>query len=175
LKSTSKVDFVFVCSYPPGGASAIKQIRESGIKLPLVGGDTFDGTYWTKGITKLSNFYAPVAANVHTADPRPSITKFVKEYRALVGVRPLNSLAVFAHQGAEVYFRAVQKAGTLNSDKVLKVLETSKNVPTIAGPFTFTRRDHFNTTGTVTFIEYQNGKLRFKALVKPKVVPPVDY
>ena len=47
---------------------------------------------------------------------------------------PVNAFAVWAYQGAQVLMYAVTKAGTLNSDAIVHTLETSKNVPTIAGP-----------------------------------------
>jgi branched-chain amino acid transport system substrate-binding protein len=175
LKSTSGADFVFVCSYPPGGATAVKQLRDSGVKLPIIGGNAFDGTYWLKGIKSLSDFYAPAAGSIHLDDPRPAMNQYVRAFKKLTGTTPANSFAVWAYEGAQAYFYAVKKAKSLNSDKVVRVLETSKNIPTIAGPLTFTRQNHFNTTGTVTFIQYKNGTPHFVKLVKPKIVPKVKY
>jgi branched-chain amino acid transport system substrate-binding protein len=175
LKATPGVDFVMLCSYPPGGATAVKQLRNSGVKLPIVSGNAFDGTFWLAGIPSLNDFYAPVAASIHLDDPRRAVNNYVKAYKKLTGTTPVNAFAVWAYEGAQVLMYAVKKAKSFNSDKIVKVLETSKNIPTIAGPFTFTHRNHFNTTGTVTFIRYVNGKPHFVKLVKPKRVPPVKY
>jgi branched-chain amino acid transport system substrate-binding protein len=175
LKATSKVDFVFVCSYPPGGATAVKQLRDAGVKLPLVGGDAFDGDFWLKGIKNLNDFYSPVAASIHLDDPRPAVNQYVRDYKKLTGTTPVNAFAVWAYQGAQVMMHAIKKAGTLNSDKLVTVLETSKNIPTIAGPFTFTHNNHFNNAGTVTILKYTNGKPRFLRLLKPKILPKVKY
>jgi len=175
LKSTPNVDFVFVCSYPPGGATAVKQLRDAGVKTPIIGGNAFDGTYWLKGIKSLNDFYAPAAGSIHGDDPRPAMNQYVKAYKKLTGTTPANSFAVWAYEGAQAYMYAVKKAGTIDSDKVVKVLETSKNIPTIAGPLTFTHNNHFNQTGTVTFIQYKNGTPHFVKLVKPKIVAKVKY
>jgi branched-chain amino acid transport system substrate-binding protein len=175
LKATSGVDFVFLCSYPPGGATAVKQLRDSGVKLPIVSGNAFDGTYWLKGIRSLNDFYAPAAASIHLDDPRPAVNAYVRAFHKLTGTYPANSFAVWAYEGAQAYFYAVQKAHSLDSDKVVHALETLKNIPTIAGPLTFTHENHFNTTGTVTFIQYKNGTPHFSKLVKPKIVPKVQY
>jgi len=175
LKATPGVDFVFVCSYPPGGATAVKQLRNSGVKLPIIGGDAFDGTFWLKGIPSLNDFYSPVAASIHFDDPRPAVNKYVRDYKKLTGTTPVNAFAVWAYQGAQVLMYAVQKAKSFDSDKIVKVLETSKNIPTIAGPFTFTRTNHFNNTGTVTMLRYTNGNAHFLKLVKPKRLPKVKY
>jgi len=82
---------------------------------------------------------------------------------------------VWAYEGAQVMMYAITKAGTLNSDKLVKVLEAAKNVPTIAGPFTFTHNNHFNNSGTVTILKYTNGHAHFLKLVKPKILPKVKY
>ncbi|HEY6551334.1 MAG TPA: ABC transporter substrate-binding protein, partial [Solirubrobacterales bacterium] len=44
----SDADAVVMCSYPPGGAAAIKQIRAAGIDVPILGPGGFDGTFWLK-------------------------------------------------------------------------------------------------------------------------------
>jgi branched-chain amino acid transport system substrate-binding protein len=175
LKSTPGVDFVMLCSYPPGGSTAVKQLRDSGVNLPIVSGNAFDGTFWLKGIPKLNDFYAPVAASIHLDDPRPAVNAYVRAYKKLTGTTPANAFAVWAYEGAQVLMYAIKKANSLNSDKIVHVLETSKNIPTIAGPFTFTHNNHFNNTGTVTFIKYTNGSPHFVKLVKPKIVPKVKY
>jgi branched-chain amino acid transport system substrate-binding protein len=143
--------------------------------LPLVGGDAFDGDFWLKGIKNLNDFYSPVAASIHLDDPRPAVNQYVRDYKKLTGTTPVNAFAVWAYQGAQVMMHAIKKAGTLNSDKLVTVLETSKNIPTIAGPFTFTHNNHFNNAGTVTILKYTNGKPRFLRLLKPKILPKVKY
>jgi branched-chain amino acid transport system substrate-binding protein len=41
-----KVDNVMICTYEPGGAAAIRQIRAAGITVPLLSGSSMDGNYW---------------------------------------------------------------------------------------------------------------------------------
>ncbi len=53
----SDADAVMMCSYPPGGAAAVKQIRAAGIDLPIMAAGAFDGTYWLKGISNTKDIY----------------------------------------------------------------------------------------------------------------------
>ena len=53
-----EADVMMVCSYVPGAAAAIRQIRAAGIKAPIIGGDSMDGDFWVKGIPNLSDHYA---------------------------------------------------------------------------------------------------------------------
>src|SRR5207244_2938958 len=50
-----KLDVFALCSYQPGAAKALRQIRAAGINTPMVGGEDWDGTYWQKAVPNLSN------------------------------------------------------------------------------------------------------------------------
>ncbi len=39
-------DVIELCSYPPGGASAVRQIRAAGITTPIATTTAMDGDYW---------------------------------------------------------------------------------------------------------------------------------
>src|SRR6187399_1367396 len=61
----SDADAVVMCSYPPGGASAIKQIRAAGIDVPILGPGGFDGTFWLKGIPSTKNIFATINGSAY--------------------------------------------------------------------------------------------------------------
>ena len=63
----SNADSVVMCSYPPGGAAAVKQVRDVAIDLPIIAAGSFDGTYWLKGISNTKDIY--VATNGSSYDP----------------------------------------------------------------------------------------------------------
>src|SRR5262249_2760302 len=78
----SNADVVVVCSYPPGGASAVRQIRTGGITIPILGGGAFDGTFWLKSIPNLSNFYYDAMVSSALDDPNPKVNQFIKSVKA---------------------------------------------------------------------------------------------
>ena len=41
----SQVDFMVLCSYPPGAPKAIRQLRTAGVDLPIVSSESMDGSY----------------------------------------------------------------------------------------------------------------------------------
>ena len=71
-----------MCSYPPGGAAAIKQIRAAHIDIPIVGPAGFDGTFWVKGISNMKDIYA--SSNGSAYDPPNEET--AKLFKSLEGV-----------------------------------------------------------------------------------------
>ena len=46
----SQPDVIFICSYVPGGATAIRQVRAAGINQPMMTGVAMDGEYWLEGV-----------------------------------------------------------------------------------------------------------------------------
>ena len=43
-------DFIYISSYMPGEASAVKQIRAAGLDMPLLGDEDLDGDYWKEAV-----------------------------------------------------------------------------------------------------------------------------
>ena len=53
LALPEKPDVLMVCSYVPGGASAIRQLRAAGLTMPILSGSSMDGTYWVDSVPNL--------------------------------------------------------------------------------------------------------------------------
>src|SRR5437667_264633 len=64
-------DFIVMCSYPPQGASAIRQVRAAGLNQPILGSEDWDGDFWTDAIPGLTGLYFDTYASVFDTDPRP--------------------------------------------------------------------------------------------------------
>ena len=69
-------DAVVMASYPPGGAAAIKQIQAAGIDVPILGGSSFDGTFWLKGIPDPGKIYATSNGSAYDPPDRASARLF---------------------------------------------------------------------------------------------------
>ena len=76
-------DVIVISSFPPGGASAIKQIRAAGIETPIVTDEAFDGSAWISAIPNLSNTFIPHLASADGNDPSPARNAFFKKLEDL--------------------------------------------------------------------------------------------
>lgn len=102
---------------------------------------TFDGTYWLDSVPKLTNFYVTSQASIYGDEPRPEVVGLIDRYKAkfrkrghavrLLGLRLPSALA-----------KAVEKAGTLDLDKVVAVLNTYHDEPTVLGRRSFSPKLH---------------------------------
>jgi branched-chain amino acid transport system substrate-binding protein len=165
-------DAVILCSYPPGGASAIKQIRDAGVDKPIIGAGGFDGTYWLKGIGKLSDFYNPAFGTVgDDADPaRKAVFDAYKEATgqpAASATYPLMGYALI-----QTVAKAIEAAGGSTDGKDLAAaLEKFKDTDLIVGKTTYTADCHVPLGRPLLINQIQDGKASYLETITPSSLP----
>jgi branched-chain amino acid transport system substrate-binding protein len=158
LKSLSKPpDFILVSAAPPPGVAAIKQLRAANVNQPLLASDSWDGDYWLPGVPHLSNLYFVTYASMYGTDPRASMRSFFDTFKARFGRLPTQSNALTGYSVIEAWVRAVERAKSLDADKVHRVLDTFKNEPLLVGPTTYTSQIHINNGRDMVVMEIENG------------------
>ena len=164
----SNADVVVLCSYPPGGASAVRQIRTGGVKLPILGGGAFDGTFWLKAYPKLSDFYYDAMVSSAGDDPSAAANTAVKGIKAPGGT----IYGLFGYEIVETIAKGLQKdGGKADGPTLAKALESFRNEPLLVGPTTYTTSCHIAVGRKMAMIQIQNGKPSFLSNVTPKKVP----
>lgn len=156
---TTGVDHIMLCSYTPGGASAVKQIRAAGINLPILSATAMDGTYWLGSVGGLKDFYVPVQA-LPQGDPRPAVTALTARYQAKYHELPTTQYAYLAYPFLQLWAKAVQSTGTFDSAKVVAQLETYHDVDTVLGPRSFSKQLHIQTQVPMIITETAGDKQR---------------
>jgi branched-chain amino acid transport system substrate-binding protein len=146
-----------LCSHTPGGASAIRQIRSAGIDTPLLAGTWADGDEWLNAVPDLSNFFYNSYSSARGDDPSPKIQAFVTAFEKATGHRPVTGQAVTGYSVVDAWAKAVQRAGSLDSDKVVAELEKFHDEPLLAGLTTFTDKLHI-AKRPMLVVGYTNGK-----------------
>lgn len=120
-------DCIYVSSYMPDLALIIRTLRESGIDVPIIGGDSYDdpalfealGAQYGNDIVFDTHGYLSDAAN-------PNYGAFATSYEAKFGAAPD---AVWIMPGYDVVMllaRAMEEAGTTDGAKVAKAMETTE-------------------------------------------------
>jgi branched-chain amino acid transport system substrate-binding protein len=177
LRSASPTpDVIAYCSYPPGGASGLRQIRGAGIDTPIVSDTAFDGDFWLNAVPDLSDFYYPTPGSIFGDDPDKQWQKFVDEYTKENGEPPANAnYPGSGYTALELWKAAVEKAGTLETAKVLPVLEHLTDQATLNGPTTFEPDQHMALGRPMAVIQIQQGKNEFLERLTPKKVPQPQY
>jgi len=151
-------DAIMLCSYIPGAASAVRQLRAAGIQSLILNGAAVDGSYWLDSVPGLSNFAVPVQGSVHGDDPNPQVEAFNKTFATRYGARPSNTYAYPGYVLVDVWAKAVQRAQSLEADKVTAELEKMRNEPTLFGPRTFSKEIHHQNQARLLISEVKAGK-----------------
>jgi branched-chain amino acid transport system substrate-binding protein len=170
-----KVDFIFMGSYAPGGASATKQIRAAGINLPIIGGAGFDGTFWLGAVPGLKNFYT-IAGGVTTGgDPNKLRAAVYTAYKAkLHKDAPLGEQTLNGYSAVYAFKAAIQRAKSVSGKKVIAQLERFRSQPLPIGNITWTHACHISKLRSLPIVTFAGNKEKFVAEVSPKkgILPP---
>lgn len=158
--AAERPDAIMLCSYIPGGASALRQIRAAGIDLPILGGSAMDGSYWLEGTPGLKDFYVTVAASVHGDDPRPDILALNERYTARYGNAPFTTYAYPIYAFLDLWARAVEQAGTTDAAAVVPILESMSGEQTFIGPRSFSADLHIQQNAEMLILRYGDDRAK---------------
>lgn len=167
IKAAAATDFVVLCSYPPGGASAIRQLRTAGVNLPIYGGSAFDGTFWTEAVPDLTNFYHAAMVSSGGDDPNAAVNTFL----STVKFSGSASYALFGELVIETIAKGVEKAGTADGPALAKAIESFKDEPLLVGPTTYSATCHAPIERQMAMLKIDKGKASYVKAVKLTGVP----
>lgn len=168
---SSDADSVFLCSFIPGGGSALRQIRGAGIDLPIFGTSSFDGDYWIEAVPDLSDFWYPAPLSVW-GDPtdNPLIDAVVERTGS-----PPDVFTYLLHDYSAMYIlkAAIEQAGgATDGDSLKAVLDTWVDEPTPTGPTTYTPDCHIPLDRPFGIVEITDGVRTYLGDFDPEHVPP---
>lgn len=151
-------DAIFICSFPPGESSWIRQLRAAGLEQPILSDMAMDGTYWLNAVPNLSEMYYPTAASIYGDDPNPKVNQFVKEFTEAEGEKPETAYALFGPTILELFQKAVEQAGSTEGTALSDELNKFTEVPTMVGATTYTPEIHIALDRPMLVNQIQNGK-----------------
>lgn len=169
-------DVIVLTSFPPGGATAARQIRAAGIDIPIIMNDAMDGSTWWDTVPPedRTQIYIAVRGDYFGNDPDQRINDLTARYQEALGEFPPSSLFVDGYGTIEMLALAVQIAGTTDGEAVAAALETFRAVPRIAGPATFTDALHDAPDRQVAILELRGTEAVVVARQAPRRVPKYE-
>jgi branched-chain amino acid transport system substrate-binding protein len=170
----SNLDAVMMCSYPPGGTSALRQLRSGGITKPILLDTTFDNNEWEKALPNPGQLYivsvGPVTAG---QNPDKASAQVYADYAAYTG-HPLKSAALSVLTGVsavQVIADAVKATNSVDSTVIKAYLETYKNHPLAIGSTTWTPTCHVAEPRPMQIARIENGVEAYVKTVTPTTLP----
>lgn len=165
-----KPDVIYVPGYYGQVGIIVKQARELGMTMPMLGGDGWDSPeLWKLGGAALKDTYI---SNHYSADnPAPEIQNFVKAYQAKFKVVP-DSLAALAYDAAKVLADAIKRAGGTDPVKLKDAINATKNFAGVTGSITLDAKRDAVKPAVVLALDPAAGKFTFKETIAPEGAAP---
>ncbi|MGE0503452.1 MAG: ABC transporter substrate-binding protein [Rhizobiaceae bacterium] len=158
LALPEKPDVIMLCTYLPGGASAIKQLRDAGIQTALLSSQALDGDFWLNSVPNLSGFYYNAYMSIFGDEPSAENKALLDKYVAKTGERPVTSNFVTGYGLIKGYQLAVERAGTDDPDAVLAEFNKFTDEKIEGVPITFTPEMHIQLKWPLLMMKVENGK-----------------
>lgn len=170
----SDAEFIFIASYLPGIAQAVRQIRAAGIDLPIVNGISLDGTFWLDAVPNLNDVFFLTNGSLHGDDPDDRVNEFVTRFERETG-KPLQiGLNYGGYSVIEAYALAVERAESTETELVKAELEQFDKEELLIGETTFSPEYHISTTRPMRVMEIIDGTPTFSgSVVAPQKVPTI--
>lgn len=158
-------DFVFIPGYYEEVGLIVKQARELGIDVPLMGADGWDSPTLVDlaGADALNNTF--ITNHYSSGDPDPKIQDFVAAFEAEYKQQP-NAFHALGYDTVYYLKDAIERAGDeVTGEAIQKALAETKDLSLITG--TFTVDEKHNPVKSATVLEFVDGNQVFKTKVNP--------
>ncbi len=170
--SSEQPDFIYVSSYMPDLGTIIRTIREAGIDLPIVGGDTYDdpGLFEAVGPDYGNNIIFDTHGFL-SAEANPRVADFTESYKKKFGKDPE---AVWIMPGYDVVYvlaKAMEQAGTTDGAAVAKAMEEME-FDNLTGHLSWSdAASGHEPTKAAAIVELVGGAPKFIGWVTPETLP----
>lgn len=160
---TKNPETIFVPGYYTEVGLLVRQARDLGFRIPIIGGDGWDSPKLVEIGGKAlngcyySNHYSP-------EDTSQVIQNFVKEFQAKYNEIP-DAMAPLGYDAAMILFEAIKKAGSTDGEKIREIIAQTRDFPGITGKITI--NEERNAVKPAVVLKVEDGKIKFVETVLP--------
>ncbi|MGY3777965.1 ABC transporter substrate-binding protein [Isobaculum melis] len=149
------MDVLFIPGYYEEAGLIVKQAREAGIEVPILGADGFDSPELVKlaGKSALNKVYFP--AHFSSLSEEKQVQDFLTNYKKKFDKEP-NAFSALAYDSVYLLVDAIERADSADSEKITEALEATEDYQGLTGKMTIDK-DH-NAVKTATIVELKEGE-----------------
>jgi branched-chain amino acid transport system substrate-binding protein len=158
-------DAIFATGYYQEAATIVRQARELGMTMPILGGDGWVGDALANGREALANTYI---SNHYSGDnPSPVVQNFVANYRARFSREP-DSIAALGYDSVKVLADALNRAGSTEGARLRDAIATA-DVAGVTGQLRMNADRNVVKPAVIQEVTYENGQVKFvyKTTIEP--------
>ncbi|MGE6486736.1 ABC transporter substrate-binding protein [Paenisporosarcina sp. NPDC076898] len=163
---SAKPEFIFIPGYYEEVGLIVKQAREMGIDVPLMGADGWDSPKLVElaGAEALNNTF--ITNHYSSEDPDEKIQKFVKSFSDKYDGKSPDAFNALGYDSVFLLVDAIKRAGDLDTTKIKDALAETKDLALVSGNVTID--EQHNPVKSATILEYKDGKQVFNTKVNPE-------
>ncbi|MEO3945678.1 ABC transporter substrate-binding protein [Gorillibacterium sp. CAU 1737] len=166
LLKSKNPEAIYVPGYYEEVGKIVKQARELGITVPIMGGDGWDSPKTVEiagkealNNTFFSNHYAP-------DDTSKEIQDFVTSYKKEYGDQTPDALAALGFDSVKLLADAITRAESTDPNKLKDALAATKDLKLATGSVTLNATH--DPVKSAVVLEFVDGVQKFKAKIDPK-------
>ena len=159
--NSAKPEAIMVPGYYSDAGSIIKQAREQGINVPLVGGDGWSSSKLLEiGGSNVNGCY--FSDHMSIKDPRPTVQNFVKGYVAAYKTDP-TSMSSLGYDAAKILFDSITRAKSTDKKAIKEAIAQTKNFDGVSGNITID--ENHNAKKSAVIIAVKNNSFDYAATI----------
>lgn len=163
IKATNP-DVIFIPGIYQEVGMIVKQAREMGISVPLLGGDCWDSDTLVDvaGAENLENTF--FSTFYFSGDKDPNVVNFVEAYQKEYGRVP-RAYAVLHYDGAKMFLEAMVRANSTDGKKIQEELAKMKDFPGVSGNITI--NETHDAVKAAVILGFKKGEQFFVEKIAP--------
>jgi branched-chain amino acid transport system substrate-binding protein len=167
-----KPDFLYFSSYMPDLAMMIQSVRDAGINLPIVGGDSYDDPgFFTALGPKYGNDIYFVTHSWMGSEATQDMSRFLQLYEKKYGTPPETSFVATGWDVVMVLAQAMEKAHSTHGAEVAKAMENTE-FNLLTGKLKWSSADKGHEPDIeAALVQIQSGQPSFIGWGKPENLP----
>jgi branched-chain amino acid transport system substrate-binding protein len=158
-------DVIFATGYYPEAAIIVRQARQLGLNMPILGGDGWVGDALKNGREALKNTF--ISNHYSGENPDPVVQNFRKAYRAKFNREP-DSIAALGYDAAKVLADSIKRAGTTDGPKLRDAI-ASADVAGVTGRLKMNADRNVEKPAVIEELQFVNGDVKYgyKTTINP--------
>jgi branched-chain amino acid transport system substrate-binding protein len=162
-------DFIYASSLVDEVTLILKQLRQAGINVPVVGGDGYDSPLLLEVGGKAAEGAYFTTHSYIGAGATPKVQKFMDAYKAAYKVDPENAFAALGYDAVKLMADAIKRAGSVDSAKIRDAIAATSGLDGVTGMISY-RPGIAVPDKSVSVIGVKDGKLFLASEAAPSFV-----
>ena len=154
--------------------SIMNGLRTLGNNTPILNSWAGDGSYWYTPDPKITNYYYVTFASAFGDDPDPAVRALAKRNAAAIAKAGSTGAYVTGPAAIDGLVLALKRTGgSTNGKRLAAEMEKFKNVPTLSGKVSFSKKWHTVFGRQYRVIQVQNNVPKVVGTIKAKVISKI--